>query len=138
MKDLTRRQLFAVADAAVPRLRIWWVVENHSECWAYRPRSITVADRVDTARRSRRLGVRACAGRCSDSGRITRVILGRSRSVRAPVDCVAGGVLVGGQRHTLHPVPEPHGGRRETRSPAARTSQSQRSDAAVGPMVSKT
>ena len=32
VKDSTRRQLFAVADAAV-LLRIWQVEENHSECW---------------------------------------------------------------------------------------------------------
>ena len=115
-----------LADAAVP-LRIWQVEENHSEFWAYQPCSIRfpVADRVDTARRSRRLDVRACAGRWSDRVQINRVIrVGRVWS---------GLLWMAWQWVWPAPNAEPHGARRETRSPATRTSQLQRSGAAVGP-----
>ena len=57
-----------------------------SECWVCQPCYIRVAGRQSSEYPSH---------------------LGRSRSVRAPVDGVAGKCC--GQRQTVHPVPEPHG-----------------------------
>ena len=90
---------------------------NHSECWASQPCSITVAGRQSSDYPSH---------------------LGLSRSVRAPVDGVVVSALVGVARAKRYTQFRSHMARDAGQDPpAARTSQLQRSDAAVGPKASK-